>query len=203
VTHRKWKQPTRAESGALYGRAVWSDLIDGESLRATEYGPAFAYSSRVVSVVNDASGICLTVVEGPGTGTTGTAKDFPAAMAALLVGTDGEGGIAGTKCADGYITMQDSCPGCDAFEEEFENKHPIKRPVPGDDGKIRNGQFRLELAVREMKAPKNHRPTQIAPEPMQITFEQAAGFLLDGQGPVRRPIDYDRLRRNLEDLGGV
>ncbi|MEU9405518.1 hypothetical protein AB0E08_07425 [Streptomyces sp. NPDC048281] len=112
------------------GDAVWSDLntfarvaddspTRGGDTYTTPTELVFHYASRDVRLTRDESGaVHATITDGPGTGrdwwSTAGAGEAVKAMVRDLYGV---------PCAHGYGTGHDSCPGCDATEEEFEDRH--------------------------------------------------------------------------------
>jgi hypothetical protein len=124
--------------------AVWADLCasgPGTSLRVapvradgepgTYRDPAallFHYASRDVRLSLDEHGryrVVISNVNAPhyGHGWTGHRADV--AVKAMVRD------LYGTKCAHGYGTGRDSCPGCDATAEAFEEQHPVRGAMPG------------------------------------------------------------------------
>jgi hypothetical protein len=110
--------------------AVWSDLRN--DARVADDSPTrggdiyteptelvFHYASRDVRLTRDGFGaVHATITAGPDTGrdwwSTAGAEEAVKAMVRDLYGK---------PCADGYGTGRDSCPGCDASAEDFEDRY--------------------------------------------------------------------------------
>jgi hypothetical protein len=109
--------------------AVWNDLGDGA--RVADVSPVtdsknhtaptallFHYASRDVRLARNEHGdIHAEITAGPGTGRMWSGLTAEEAVKAMVVD------LYGTPCADGYGTGRDSCPGCDASGEQFEERY--------------------------------------------------------------------------------
>ncbi|MFF7953659.1 hypothetical protein [Streptomyces griseorubiginosus] len=138
-------EPDRARedrvSAMQHADAVWADLCSegpGATLRMgheaaggdrSMYRPPvalhFHYCSRDARLSLGVSGrYVVKIISGPDTGREWTGHRADVAVKAM--GRD----LYGTKCAHGYHTGSDSCPGCDAAGEEFEGRHSVRGPMP-------------------------------------------------------------------------
>ncbi|MFI0967147.1 hypothetical protein ACH4S8_38035 [Streptomyces sp. NPDC021080] len=110
--------------------AVWADLRDCARVadvsptrdsdtytEPTEY--AFHYASRDVRLSQDESGaVHATITAGPDTGRDWRSTDGAEEAVKAMIRD-----LYGKPCADGYGTGRDSCPGCDASAEQFEDRY--------------------------------------------------------------------------------
>ncbi|MEJ8654707.1 hypothetical protein WKI65_43415 [Streptomyces sp. MS1.AVA.3] len=128
-------------SAMQHADAVWNDLCDESAgLRVgqidaggdrTVYMPpaarVFHHCSRDVRLDLDEHGrYRAEIVAGPDTGRTWTGHRADIAIKAM------SRGLYGTHCAHDYGTGRDSCPGCDATSEEFEDRQgTLRGAMPG------------------------------------------------------------------------
>ncbi|MEU5196055.1 hypothetical protein AB0G86_18695 [Streptomyces scabiei] len=124
-------------SAMQHADAVWADLCSegpGTTLRVgheaaggdrTMYRPPvalhFHHCSRDARLSLELSGrYVLKIISGPDTGREWTGHRADVAVKAMVRD------LYRTKCAHGYYTGSDSCPGCDAAGEEFEMRHSVR-----------------------------------------------------------------------------
>ncbi|MEE1737092.1 hypothetical protein PUR49_11375 [Streptomyces sp. BE147] len=120
--------------------AVWADLCGEEAgLRVgqeeaggdrTVYLPPsallFHHNGRDVRLtLTPSHRYHVEIISGPDTGRTWNGHRADAAVKAMART------LYGSPCPDGYGTGRDSCPGCDASAETFENQHPVRGAMPG------------------------------------------------------------------------
>jgi len=109
--------------------AVWNDL--NTLPRVADVSPAtagntytaptallFHYASRDVRLTRNEHGtVFATIADGPGEGRAWDGNTAEEAVKAMVRD------LYGVPCAHEYGTGRDSCPGCDATEEDFENRY--------------------------------------------------------------------------------
>lgn len=128
-------------SAMQHADAVWADLCSegpGTTLRMgheaadgdrSMYRPPvalhFHHCSRDARLSMELSGrYILKIISGPDTGREWTGHRADVAVKAMCRD------LYRTKCAHGYQTGSDSCPGCDAAGEAFEGRHNLRGPMP-------------------------------------------------------------------------
>ncbi|MGW1496655.1 hypothetical protein [Streptomyces sp. NPDC002402] len=126
-----------ASRAAEHADNVWNDLcrdhrVHGIHPPSTVYtaptGLLFHYASRHVLLSRDEHGRPRAeITNGPDVGRSWTGHRADVAMKAMC------SSLYGTPCAHGCVTGRDSCTGCDATAEAFENTHgTLLGPMPAD-----------------------------------------------------------------------
>ncbi|MGW1436785.1 hypothetical protein ACWD7M_16240 [Streptomyces griseus] len=122
--------------------AVWADLCTegpGAALRVAQesaggdpavYLPPsaliFHHNGRDVRLtLTPAHRYRVEIISGPDTGRTWDGHRADVAVKAMART------LYGSPCPDGYGTGRDTCPGCDASSETFDDQHPVRGAMPG------------------------------------------------------------------------
>lgn len=108
--------------------AAWHDLVENKMLKRGEDGAyTFPYSGRTYSLSRPGKYTTSGVPQRWTITLIGPFGEYPFEKGAQHYGKTRKEAVVlmaaeayGNPCPDGYITGRDSCPGCDAYAEDFD-----------------------------------------------------------------------------------